>query len=498
MVRRSLQSAGAAVAIAFALFGASAHATNGMNLEGYGPVSVGMGGASFAFWNGTAAVMSNPATLGLMPAGWHFNLALGNLGPDVKAIVTTPSGAMSATSASDAFYMPAVGVAMKRNAFAFGLAMFSQGGMGTEYGSGSWMADPSMGANTALTRGLVNRSEVGVGRVMVPVTYDVNDRLILGATADFVWAGIDVQMAMSEAQFQNLANPMAQTIGTASGTFVTAFGGLYEPFGGTGVSRLYHAYFDFTDESDFTGEAKGYGVAGKIGALYRVNDKLSVGATYHSRTSLGDIETENATLGMGVNIDPGVLAGTPSGSYQDMNMSVKGTLAVKDFQWPALLGGGVAYKPVEKLMLAFDVKYIFWSSVMEDFSMSFIADESAENGPFGGLVMDATLFQNWEDQAVFALGGALEATDDLTIRAGYNYGRNPVPSKYLNALFPAIVESHAAFGAGYRITEALAADFSLALATEKGETNQGNGTTMPPVESTHSQVNWQVMLGYQF
>jgi hypothetical protein len=42
------------------------YATNGMNLEGYG-LRYGMGGASMAYDNGTAAMMNNPATLGLMP-----------------------------------------------------------------------------------------------------------------------------------------------------------------------------------------------------------------------------------------------------------------------------------------------------------------------------------------------------------------------------------------------------------------------------------------------
>lgn len=477
-----------------------AHATNGMNLEGYGPVSVGMGGASFAFWNGTAALMNNPATLGLMAPGMRFDLAIGNLGPDVRAIADAPPpmGPLSATSLSDAFYMPAVGFAMRRNALTFGLGVFSQGGMGTEYAGDTWLSDPSMGANAALAKGLVNRSEVGVGRVMAPIVYDVNDRLIIGGTVDFVWAGMDLQMAMSEAQFQNLANPAAQTIGTASGTLVSAFGRLYEPFGGTGISRLYHAYFDFTNDSDFTGEAKGYGFAGKIGALYKVNDRLCVGAAYHSPTALGDLETENARLEMGVNIDPGVLVGTPLGEYEDMNIPVMGTIAIEDFQWPALIGAGAAWKPVEKLMLAFDLKYVFWSNAMENFKMTFTADDSDENGAFAGLAMDAVLFQKWENQTVVVLGGAYMPTADLTLRAGYNYGKNPVPDAYLNALFPAIVESHVTGGAGYRITEALAADLSIVYAPEVSATNPMTGAGGIPVESTHSQINWQAMLSYQF
>ena len=47
--------------------GLPALATNGMNMEGYGPISTGMGGASQALDHGTAAMAQNPATLALMP-----------------------------------------------------------------------------------------------------------------------------------------------------------------------------------------------------------------------------------------------------------------------------------------------------------------------------------------------------------------------------------------------------------------------------------------------
>src|SRR5512135_3706060 len=86
------------------------HATNGMNLEGYGPVATGMGGASMAYDNGTAAMMNNPATLGLMPEGNRLDVAVGLLAPHVKATdevnsFSTTKGA-SSTSSADAFYMP--------------------------------------------------------------------------------------------------------------------------------------------------------------------------------------------------------------------------------------------------------------------------------------------------------------------------------------------------------------------------------------------------------
>jgi long-chain fatty acid transport protein len=291
---------------------------------------------------------------------------------------------------------------------------------------------------------------------------------------------------------------MAQEIGTASGSLVTAFGQMYEPFGGTGISQLYHAYFDFSNSSAFTGQAKGYGFAGKIGAVYQVTPELAVGGTYHSKTALGDLETDDAEMSMAVNVDPGIFQGTPTGNYVDMNIPVTGKITVKDFEWPATFGIGAAYKPSAKLMLVMDVKYIQWSDVMEKFNMVFTADNTPENGGFANLELDAAIFQNWEDQTVISVGGAYQVTDPLTVRAGFNTSANPVPDNCLNALFPAIVESHLTLGGGYQFNQTSSVDVSMTLAFETEQTNPGVGTTIPPVTASHSQLNWMVMYSHRF
>ncbi|MBT6149311.1 MAG: hypothetical protein HOH74_27990, partial [Gemmatimonadetes bacterium] len=85
-------------------------ATNGMNMEGYGPIASGMGGASLAYENGTAALMNNPATLALIAPGQRrLDLAFGRLGPEVFANVSTPLGVLKAKSHGDSYVMPAIG-----------------------------------------------------------------------------------------------------------------------------------------------------------------------------------------------------------------------------------------------------------------------------------------------------------------------------------------------------------------------------------------------------
>jgi len=239
------------ISIAFAMVSSTAYATNGMNMEGYGPVATGMGGASMAYDNGTAAMMNNPATLGLMSEGDRLDVALGFLGPNVKA--TYDAFGLSASSSGDAYYMPAIGWVWKKGQFSSGLALFGQGGMGTECSGDSFMA---AGSNEKV------RSEVSLGRVLVPFAYEVNKDFSLGATVDFVWVGMDLKMALSGPQFSDMVANLggSQTFGTANGSMVeTLVGAFTQPQAMCGnvpcLSAMNWARYDFSDNNAFTGKA---------------------------------------------------------------------------------------------------------------------------------------------------------------------------------------------------------------------------------------------------
>lgn len=443
-------------------------ATNGMNMEGYGPIATAMGGASMAYDNGTAAVINNPATLSLMESQARLDIALGILGPDVTA--TSPAGE-SAKSSANAFFMPAFGYARNAGDYTYGLAIFGQGGMGCEYDADSWRG---------LGFDLVNRTEVSVGRVIAPLSYRVNEKLNLGATVDYVWAGMDLQMAMSGAQFFDLADPSQQNFGTASGSLVQGF---FQMMGqlppGTAVD---YAYFDFTNDNDFTGEATGDGFAGKLGLTYEVTEQFTFGLTYHSKTDLGDLKAPGNSLAFQLNV-PGM---------GQMAQALSGDIEVRNFQWPALLGVGIAYRPQPQWLIVADIRQIMWEDVMKEFSMNFAADSSATNGTFANTVMDAVLYQDWNDQTVVQLGVAYQATENLVLRGGFNYGDNPIPSGFLNCLFPAIIQQHYTAGFGYRFNGRSSINLSLTYAPEVSVVS-GYG-----VGVQHSQINSQVMYSYRF
>lgn len=457
------------------------YATNGMNLEGYGPIATAMGGAAYAYDNGNAAMMNNPATLGLAKRNNRLDVALGLLGPDVEASIDQGGNTLVSQSNGDAYYMPAFGWVKKHGLMTYGVGVYGQGGMGTDYPGNTWMSDPGL-----IGAGLVNRAELSVGRIILPLTYQINKQWILGGSLDFVWAGMDLRMALSGAQFNDMLT--TQQIGTANGTLVNSFSGVGLP--------LNHAYFDFSNGSDFSGRAKAVGTAAKFGAIYKVNNQLNLAATWHTKTNLQDLDANQAALGM--NVDMG---GTP------VALNLSGDVEVKGFQWPQTFGIGAAYRPSNKVLLVADIKRIDWSNTMERFSMQFTANEATSNdysaqlgasADFRGQAIQADFFQRWDNQTVVAVGGSYQFTPAFTARLGYNHASNPIPNQYLNALFPAITENHITAGFSYNFNKHHSYHFSLQRASAVTATNPGNGTTIPAVTSRHSQLSWQMMYTYFF
>lgn len=424
-------------AMVLALGGITGHAfaTNGMNVEGFGPIATSMGGASMAYDNGAAAMMNNPATLGLGAAGDSVSLMIGGLGPDVAVV-----GVQS--SEGNAYYMPAAGWTRKSGNLTYGVGMFAQGGMGTEYAV----------SPVPQSDGLPERSELGVGRLIAPLVYNVDPKLTIGGSVDFVWAMLDLKMAMPFSSMSSLIT--APPTGALGGALTLAPGDIVR--------------ISYSDDSDYSGKAKGYGLAGKIGFTYKINDMVNVGGTYHTKTSLGDLETGSAGAQFMVN-------GVPS---------VTGKITVRDFQWPETYGLGVAVQASPELMVVADWKRINWRDVMENFTMTYSAL---------GDSMTFALPQNWDNQDVLQLGLAYKAMAALTLRMGASFSDNPVPDSTLHYLFPAIEKNHYMAGFGYAINDSSSVDFSLQYAPEVEQTNSTFGYTV-----SHSQINWQLLYSMHF
>jgi len=436
-----------------ALFAAtSAFATNGMLMEGYGPISTGMGGASQAIDHGNAAMAQNPATLGMMADGTaRVDVAFGILGPNVESSV--PAMGVAAKSGGTAYVMPAFGYTRRSGAFTYGIGMFAQGGMGTEYEANTFMSSPA-----GISSGLPSRSELGVGNVIFPFAYQVNPSLTVGATLKFMWSSLDMRMTASGAQLAGMAQ--------ASGVAPT--GGLATML--PGLAGAPWANISFSDDNKFTGAAKSTGFGASIGATYKVNKDLTMGGSYQFKSALGDMKTASSAASM-----------SAIGGFVD-----NGQITVIDFQMPSVLALGAGWQASPSLLLAADLKFIGWADSMKSFKMRY---DSATPG-MGSV--NFAMQQDWKNQTVLNLGLAWKANDALTLRAGLNLADNPVPDTFVNPLFPATVRDHVTLGLGYQVSKAGEFNMSVTVAPSVS-VNSGSGVAI-----SHGQTNWQFMYSHRF
>lgn len=416
-----------------------AQATNGMLLEGYGPIATGMGGAATALDNGLAAATNNPATLALGDGRTRLDLAVGNLGPRVSS----RAGPMNADSGGTSYVMPAFGWGRRSGAITYGLALFAQGGMGTEYGSQSFLA---------LGSGQRVRSELGVGRVILPLAWQATPALALGASLDLVWSSLDLKMAATGAQ-------LAGMVTGADGNLAMALG----PLAGAPWARV-----DFSDDSRFTGEAASTGWAGKLGLVYSASPTLRLGLSHHLKSSLKDMKTGRSAATLSA---PG---------FADC-----GRISVQDFQMPAQTTLGVAWQATPATLVAVDIKHIGWADVMKSFRMRY------DSNGMGGSVSFA-MTQNWRDQTALQLGVAHRLNTAWTLRAGANLANNPVPDSLVNPLFPAIVKNHLTAGVGWDLSANQALNAAVAYAP-KVSVDTPSGVVV-----SHRQLNLQLMFSQGF
>jgi long-chain fatty acid transport protein len=347
---------------------------------------------------------------------------------------------------------------MTNDRMTWGFGVFSQGGMGTEFSASSML-----GAGT----GDGARSELGVGRVIFPLAYRINDKFTVGGSVDFVWAGLDMKMAASTTQLGQMVSQ------TNPGTMGAQLGGFAGQLSAT-TARL-----DFSDDSTFSGAAKANGWGAKVGMTYLLTDSMRVGASYHGKTALSDMKTG---------------ASSTAFSFYDQTgnqvYSENGSMTVHNFQWPAETAIGVEWKATPQLTVVADLKHIAWSDVMDSFNMTYISAGQM----MAGADANFAIAQGWKDQSVTMLGMAYQVNEQTVLRAGLNMASNPVPATMTHPLFPAIVKNHYTLGFGHQIDKASSIDVSATIAPQV--TAAQSGYTMGP--TTHSQTNFQLMYSYRY
>jgi long-chain fatty acid transport protein len=142
-----------AIAVAVGLVAPSAFATNGYFAHGYGTKDKGMGGAGVALPQDAMASATNPA--GLVFVGNRYDFGVEAFAPNRSYSITGNMAGLDGAAGSDQgyFIIPHGAVNwMIGNSSAFGVAMYGNGGMNTEYPNavfGAFGGSPPTGVDLA-------------------------------------------------------------------------------------------------------------------------------------------------------------------------------------------------------------------------------------------------------------------------------------------------------------------------------------------------------------
>lgn len=375
-------------------------ATNGYQLTGIGAYQKSLGGAVTAKPGSAMTAITNPA--GMAKIGNRADFSLEMFMPE-RYVDFTAIGGEKNNSKSENYGVPALGWTApveEGSDIYFGGGIYGTSGMGTDYPETQFAAPGVLGPDAVYFEGY---SSIQFWQMAPTIAWKHDDKLTLGVSLN-----IDYQSVAFKQAFR------ADTDASGSGD-------------------------QLATNFDLSRTAQAFGLGLSLGALYDVNDKLTVGASYKSKQNFSDLEyqlSEGAIMDFtgqmmiqGCDVPGGKIC--PSGTY---SMSL-------DF--PAMYAVGLAYDMNDKLSLSFDIKLIEWSSTISQLTIK---------GPNGERII---LPAGWEDQTIFALGAEYFVNEKFTLRAGYNHADMPFDEAYTdsNYILPAVTQSHIAFGGDYKINK---------------------------------------------
>ena len=186
-------------------------------------------------------------------------------------------------------------------------------------------------------------------------------------------------------------------------------------------------------------DAFGYGV--RVGYMGKITPTVTIGAAYASKMKFEEFDEY-------------------AGLFAEQG----------DFDIPENYNLGVAWQATPAVKLALDYQRINYSGVNSINNPSLVPFPlGADNGPGFG----------WQDIDVWKLGAEYKYSQQLTLRAGYNRGDNPIPAGDVtfNILAPGVIEDHVTLG----FTYTLASGNELTMSYMHAFSNDVSGASILPV-----------------
>ncbi|MBN1638231.1 MAG: outer membrane protein transport protein [Ignavibacteriales bacterium] len=193
--------------------------------------------------------------------------------------------------------------------------------------------------------------------------------------------------------------------------------------------NIYYAMFDLSKPAgpvQFTETSDGLGFGFTFGSLFKISDDISLGATFKTKAEVTMKGDATSTV-----FFPG-----PTKSEFERKVA-----------WPMWVGGGVAVRPMDNLVLTLDAQWSQWSK-SEDVLTAKYTD------PIWNTAMTTSggdkMTLHWKDCMQIRFGAEYWVSPDFAVRVGYYYDPAPAPDETVNILFPSSTNHVPTFGFTYK------------------------------------------------
>lgn len=253
--------------------------------------------------------------------------------------------------------------------------------------------------------------------------------------SDRVRIGIGAILGISSVTLNQRLDASSQTVPSDAVPDGTTFGNLGIPF-----------HTAFADVSLDASGAIGWG--GHVGLQVQATDWLDIGARFMSPITFdyeGEATFDQVATGLQLAAD-NPLTGQPTPFDLVVEPSfVNGPLVEQSVEtkltMPAQVVAGVSVQATERLRVQADYQWTGWSS-FDTIPLTF------ENE-----ALSQTRNEDYNNTSAVRLGGAYEATDAVTLRAGYLFNQAAAPDRTVTPLLPEANRNHLTAGLNWRIIE---------------------------------------------
>lgn len=384
--------------ITFLVFIASMTLANGLNLNGIGARAVAMGGAFVGLADDFSTVFWNPAGAAFFGKK-YFGVSGFALRPSMNykfdyAMVDAKNPSKFYLGGLAAYYHPI------NDKLVAGISVYSPSGLGISW-DGADFANISGPPLFPPNPGLKWESLVYMVTGAPSLAFKISDQVSIGAALNVNYTNVDLAMYAGAAE-----------VPTPLGTM----------------------YFDL-EQQDI--HMTGWGIGATIGILIKPSEMFSLGATFRTPVKFS-------------------LSGEASISgFPQLGMNKTSNLET-EITWPLWIAGGIAFRPVDRFVITFDVQYTDWNTID-------VLDLTFLDPAWAGLM--AASGENkmdflWKSKFQVRVGAELLVTEKFALRAGYYYDPTPSPDRTLNVLLPSATFNSISGGFGY-ISNGLQLDFTV-------------------------------------